>query len=135
MNSELLSKAMEAKSPEELIAVAKETGRELSAEQAEKLFSSLKNGGELSDDELDSAVGGGCAAHMPRLEIDCKCLERTGLSEWTCRICGSRPHRKGPNPYICEVDCEHAIRMKKLNCYNCANLESGVCTALNEKVK
>lgn len=59
MDKELIIKAKQAKSPEELIALAKENGTELSAEEAHAYFSRLHKAGELADDELDS-VSGGC---------------------------------------------------------------------------
>ena len=76
MNNELLAKAKGAKTPEELLAIAKENGTELNEESAKSYFDLLqpKNGElsddeemelvfgnylELSDDELDN-VSGGC---------------------------------------------------------------------------
>ena len=61
LNKELLAKAKEAKTPEELIALAKENGSELTAESARMYFDLLHpKTGELSDDELDNVAGGGC---------------------------------------------------------------------------
>ncbi len=58
--SELLEKAKLAKSAEELIALAKENGTELTEEEANTYFAKLNKNGEISDDELDSVSGGGC---------------------------------------------------------------------------
>ncbi len=59
MDKELIIKVKQAKSPEELIALAKENGTELTAKEADAYFARLNKTGELADDELDS-VSGGC---------------------------------------------------------------------------
>ena len=60
MNKELLEKAKEAKTPDELMSLAKENGIELTAESAASYFERLNSKtGELSDSELDN-VSGGC---------------------------------------------------------------------------
>ena len=59
MNRELLEKARQAKSPEELLALAKENDIELSDERAKALFDTLNGTAELSDEELANAAGGG----------------------------------------------------------------------------
>ncbi len=60
MTNELITKAKESKSAEELLALAKENGYELTLEEAKVKYAELHNEGELSDDELDGAAGGGC---------------------------------------------------------------------------
>ena len=61
MNKELLAKAKEAKTPEELRALAKENNMEMTEECAKAYFEQLNpKTGELSDDELDNVAGGGC---------------------------------------------------------------------------
>ena len=55
---ELLEKAKQANSPEELLALAKENDVELTEEQSKELFDKLKSGSELSDDELEAIAGG-----------------------------------------------------------------------------
>ena len=61
MNQELVNKARKAESVEELLALAKENGIELTNEQAKAFFAQLNPPkGELSDDELDNVSGGGC---------------------------------------------------------------------------
>ena len=60
MNKEMLEKAKEAKSAEELLAFARERGVELTEEQAKAYFDQLRTPGELTDDELDAVAGGGC---------------------------------------------------------------------------
>ncbi len=59
---ELLEKAELAKSAEELLALAKENGAEITAEEANTYFAGLNpKTGELSD-ELNDVAGGGCIA-------------------------------------------------------------------------
>ena len=61
MNNELIAKAKQAKNPEELLALAKENGVELTEESAKAYFNQLNpKTGELADDELDNVAGGGC---------------------------------------------------------------------------
>jgi len=60
-NEEAIAKAKQAKSVEELLALAKESGVEMTAEQAQDIFAQFnQKSGELADDELDNVAGGGC---------------------------------------------------------------------------
>ncbi len=62
LNKELIQKAKEAKSVEELMAFAKDNGVELSKEQADAFFKQHDvRCGEIADDELDNVSGGGCS--------------------------------------------------------------------------
>ena len=54
---ELIAKLKEAKSVDELLALAKENGVDIAPEKAKELFEQL-SGGELSDDALDEVAGG-----------------------------------------------------------------------------
>lgn len=59
LNEKLLEKAQNAKTAEELVAIAKENGIELTAEEAKTYFAKLNTKtGELNDDELDNVAGG-----------------------------------------------------------------------------
>ncbi len=60
LTKELIEKAKTANTAEELLALAKNEGVELTAEQAAKAFAELNKTGEVSDEELDN-VSGGCA--------------------------------------------------------------------------
>ena len=64
ISKELIEKAIQAKTAEELIEMAKAENIELSAEQAAKAFAELHKAGELSDEELDN-VSGGCSPSAP----------------------------------------------------------------------
>ena len=56
---EQIAKAKAAKSAEELIALAKENGLELTEEEAKNYFEQWHKEGEIADDELEN-VSGGC---------------------------------------------------------------------------
>ena len=61
LNNELIAKAKEAKTPDELMALAKENDMEMTEESAEAYYDLLHpQNGEVSDDELDNVAGGGC---------------------------------------------------------------------------
>lgn len=60
MNRELIAKAKEAGSAEELLSLAKENNIELTEEQAQEYYDRFHGTGELSDEELGS-VAGGCS--------------------------------------------------------------------------
>ena len=95
MDKNLILKAKEANSVEELITLAKENGIELNEEDAKKYFEQLNaKKGELSDDELDCVAGGGCLGEeerycpncQTRLELRASCH---GLySFYQCNNCG-----------------------------------------------
>ena len=59
-HEEMILKAKEAKSAEELLAMAKEIGMNLDEEGAKAYFEQLHKSGELADDELDNVAGGAC---------------------------------------------------------------------------
>ena len=86
LNKELLVKAKEAKTPEELLTLAKENGMEMTAEEAQKIFAQLHSqSGELSDDELDNVAGGGCH-NGGRLVVSAMHY----CDEWRCEDDGSQ---------------------------------------------
>ena len=59
---ELIEKAKTANSAEELLTLAKESGIEMTQEEATVYFYQLHPvSGELSDDELDNVAGGACS--------------------------------------------------------------------------
>ena len=92
MNKELFDQARQAKSTEELIALAKENDVELSDEQANAYFAKLNSeNGELGDDELDNVAGGGCGEsdydnfyNYKPLSLDSEPCEH-----WFCCRCNS----------------------------------------------
>ena len=58
ISMEMLQKAKAAGSVEELLTMAKESGIELTPEDAEKYYSRLHQNGAVSDEELDNVAGG-----------------------------------------------------------------------------
>lgn len=58
MTNEIMTKLKNAKSVEDILAIAKEDGKELTVEQAQQIFDQLHGGGELSDDNLENVAGG-----------------------------------------------------------------------------
>ena len=65
LTTEQMQKASECKSAEELQALAKSEGIELTDEEAEAYFAEL-NDVRLSDDELDAVAGGGKEDECPK---------------------------------------------------------------------
>ena len=55
---ELFKKLKAAKSAQELIELAKAEGKELPADEAEKMFAELNAEGEISEEELEAIAGG-----------------------------------------------------------------------------
>lgn len=84
--NDLIEKAKLAKTPEEIISLAKENGFELSDENAKIYFERINKTGELSDDELDNVAGGGCGeSQSPSLR---KTLSVSGRKlEQRCPVC------------------------------------------------
>ena len=69
VSKELLEKAKQAKTAEELLAMAKAEKVELTEEEAAKAFAELNKTGELSDEELDN-VSGGCKGRTPKFSVN-----------------------------------------------------------------
>ena len=67
--AELIEKAKQAKTVEELQEFAKAENIELSAEEAIKAFAELHKTGELSDDELGNVAGGCGSGDVPKFEV------------------------------------------------------------------
>ena len=112
---ELIEKARQANSPEELLALAKESGIELSEDKAKEYFEQLNRSGELSDEELDNVSGGGCYYKDGRLVVTVhyKC------QRWTCKDCGAEVPDCGAehNYHVCFVTGEK--RYWDRACKNC----------------
>ena len=69
LNNEILAKAKAAKTPEELIEIARENDVEMTEESAKAYVDLLHpKTGEMSDDELDNVAGGGCYSQGGRLK-------------------------------------------------------------------
>ena len=64
LTPEMIEKAKTAKSAEELLALAKDNGVEMTEDEAKTYFAQLNpKSGELDDDDLDAVAGGasGCS--------------------------------------------------------------------------
>ena len=112
LNKELLAKAKEAKTPEELLTLAKENGIEMTAEEAQKIFAQLHSqSGELADDELDNVSGGACGTTYYEA-----CMANSYCSDYICSRCGSRGIivRNG------ELRCSGCLAYNP-RCWNCMN--------------
>ena len=86
-HEELILKAREAKSAQEFLSLAKETGVELTEESAKAYYEQIHKKGELADDELDNVAGGGC------YEIGGDRLVVTLINScgrWACQDCGGK---------------------------------------------
>ncbi len=55
---ELIAKLKEVKSVDDILALAKENGIEITPEKAKELFEQINSNGELTDDQLESVAGG-----------------------------------------------------------------------------
>ena len=58
ISMELAEKLSQAKSAEEILAIAGQNGLQISPEEANLAIEDMKNQGELTDDELAQAAGG-----------------------------------------------------------------------------
>ena len=98
---ELILKAKAAKSAEELLALTKEYGIELTEEDAKKYFDQLHKQSEISDDELEDVTGGGCHTTSGDLLVGMghEC------DSWICSYCG-RPF-DGDHHHRCPVKDDH----------------------------
>ncbi|MDE5754255.1 MAG: Nif11-like leader peptide family RiPP precursor [Oscillospiraceae bacterium] len=105
MTPELIEKARQAESPEELLALAKENGITLTEDEAREYFSELhkqsQKNGELSDDELDNVSGGGCYYKDGRLVV----TALYSCRHYTCR-CGSTLTTIDLNRHNCHGSCD-----------------------------
>ncbi|MDE6729409.1 MAG: bacteriocin [Oscillospiraceae bacterium] len=109
---ELIEKARQAQSVEELMTLAEENGITITENEARDYFAQLNEcnqSGELSDDELANVSGGGCYYNDGRLVVTayyhCK--------HFTCMLCHKRFSQ---NHY-----CPKAVNMSNLppKCVNC----------------
>ena len=81
---EQLAKAKAAKSVEELLSLAKENGIALTEENAKEYFSEFRKEGEISDEELENAAGGGLCDPEPVI-----------YTKMICKSCGANTFWKG----------------------------------------
>ncbi|MDE6730906.1 MAG: bacteriocin [Oscillospiraceae bacterium] len=68
---ELIEKARQTKSIEELLNLAETNGITITQDEAENYFAQLHQSVELSDDELNNVSGGGCGSKSEGDKCDC----------------------------------------------------------------
>ena len=112
LNNEILAKAKAAKTPEELIEIARENDVEMTEEGAKAYFDLLHpKTGEMSDDELDGVAGGACYRGDGRMVTTVANLCR----EWRCKKDGSSmTGRPGYLTFLKCPKCKCIVR-----CSNC----------------
>ncbi len=113
LTPEMMEKAKNVKSAEELLELAKASNVEMTADEAATYFAQLNpKSGELDDDDLDAVAGGGCGGSdndNPAVGVGDKLQITSGKN---CSSCGSNMGiaarlRKGA--YIKCAQCGDAI--------------------------
>ena len=100
MDKDLIIKAKQAKSLEELLIFAKENGAEITEESANAYFDQLHKTSEVVDDELDNVSGGALPLHYA-LNTDnyIHCPKCNSVNLW---------YNNGKERYECN-DCKTAF--------------------------
>ena len=107
LTPEMIEKAKVAKSAEELLALAKESGVEMTADEAATYFAQLNpKSGELDDDDLDAVSGGACSS---RVKVGDDVRVTSGE---TCPICGGNTGT---------VQSIGAFAVGAVVCHNCSH--------------
>lgn len=128
MNSELLQKAGEARTPEELQALAKENGMDITPEQAREYFDRLHQTGELDDDELENVsggCGGGGGPSVPKGYVEILKPYYYGCKYYMCKDCCWKLSKlTNRYPELIHINEMHSCyqRINKgyaTNCHNC----------------
>ncbi len=74
MKKELIEKARQAGSPEEIMKIAEENDIAMCKEEAESIYKQLHTSGEVADEELEG-VAGGCSKDGKKVVTSgCKCF-------------------------------------------------------------
>ncbi len=130
LTPELIEKAKSANSAKELLSLAKENNYELTAEQANAYFEQISKHGELSDDELENAAGGGC-------HKDGKLVVSIGYScdHWRCSGCGVDKNRSFAQDYYqhCCPTTGNTTTFATCNCCKFKSIENGLWLCTNPK--
>ena len=111
---DLILKAKEAKSAEELLALAKENEIEMNEESAKAYFEQLHKKGELSDEEIDNVAGGGCY-HDGKLVVT---VGTNACEHFMCERCGNRKTESVLGPISSHFD-PYTTALHIENCGNC----------------
>lgn len=105
---EMIARAKQATSVEELLALAKDNHIELTEEEANTFFARNEaDSRELADDELDNVSGGGCGGSVAEtFKVGDKVKIRDGLP-YKCNVCSSQtgsyiPYNNGNWGVMCD---------------------------------
>jgi len=116
-HEELILKAKEAKTVEEILTIAKENGLDVGIEEAEMYLKMNRESGELSDEDLDNVTGGGVYTLRGGYLIVTNFHE---CHRWICDSCGGTDfeymrvgsesgwayaHQCGGHPHGCSKGC------------------------------
>ncbi len=142
MEKELIQKAKTAQSPEELVKLARENGVYIPEAHAQEVFDGIQKYGELSDDELNSASGGGCFGGGNNLKdfagISLSCPKGEFVPDgnetfWRCGNCGA-PMVFLPHGVLRYCSCIERLFGKCIGCDNCSFHHLGYCNR-DERVR
>jgi hypothetical protein len=86
ISPELIAKVRAAKSPEELLELAKANNVELTAEEAKTYYEQLHTNGAISDDDLEAVAGGGICDELRNFF-----RARNSFMESSCPSCRQQP--------------------------------------------
>lgn len=104
MKKEIILKAKAAGSPEELMKIARENGLgDFSEDNAREYFEVIQKTGELSDEEIENASGGGCTKNGRKIVtrgnicneiigIHCGNWDGWDIMGWLCNKCLQDAH-------------------------------------------
>ena len=88
LTPEMIEKAKAAKSAAELLAVAKDNGVAMTADEAKTYFAQLNpKSGELDDDDLDAVAGGVGSCGEPTNEDIFPAGTKMRIKRGACRMC------------------------------------------------
>ena len=108
LTPEMIEQAKAAKSAEELLAIAKENGVDVTADEAKTYFEQLNpKSGELGDEELDSVAGGACSGSDFQSASPVQEGTRVRvINGKTCSKCGGTT-----GTYTVDADCKIITRV------------------------
>ena len=117
-NAEMIAKAKSVNSAEELIALAKENGIDMTEDEAKTYFAQLNpKSGELDDDDLDSVAGGACGDSNNGPDVNRGDMVRITSGE-TCSKCGTNIGTVAQGKATKYIKCKPCSQ-KICNIYNC----------------
>ena len=115
-HEEMILKAREAKSAEELIIMAKENGLNYTEDEIKEYFNQLHQTTELDDEELTSVSGGGCYTRDDDLLVGIF----NECDHFVCMYC-NRPFDGDHSHY-----CKHFGKDIECECINCKHSDGDV---------